>query len=122
MQELADKLPNIHYPDFAAVDKIVNSAKANYVASSAGTPNWRRFNNPEKLYKEAIEMLQRIGLAARFMQFEQIISLFRQTHERLYQALGKIDSDLAQCKQQEDQNQQKAEITWAAAYSTYMTE
>lgn len=103
-------LPNINHPDFAALDRFINGVKANVFAPTAGVPGVGA-----QAYGRAIEQLQNFGIVADFLGFHDTITLFRRTHQRLYQMFGTIDQNFAAC------NQPGVLATWADTYSEWMT-
>lgn len=54
-------------------------------------------------------------MVADFLNMPEIVTLFRSTHERIYQAFGEWDQDFGLC------NQDGLSDTWAATYSGWMT-
>lgn len=105
------RLANIDNPDFAAMDKFINTLKANFFHTTGGLPT----PSARSVYNSAMQHIQGYGMAVSFMNMPEIVALFRSTHERIYQALGEWDQDFALC------NQDGLSDTWAATYSGWMT-
>lgn len=101
-------MPNIDFPDFAAIDQFVNQAKAPLFARTGGTARVLPLD-----YPKALRCLQTNAVIAALMQMPEIQELFRTTHERLYRALGMWDQEFAACGEEKS-------ATWAATYSAWM--
>lgn len=107
------------------MDDAINEAKAPYFSPrnefprvALPRPGVRNYNERvTSAYGKAANNLANVGMAARFMAFDETIALFRTTHERLYQLYVEID-DYIECNRQ---GQPGASPTWAATYSQWMT-
>lgn len=64
-------------------------------------------------YQRAFDALQDNAMVAELLHFPEIVTLFRNTHQRLYQDFGRWDQNLAGCA--------GLSPTWAATYSEWMT-
>ncbi|PSK34076.1 hypothetical protein B9Z65_8402 [Elsinoe australis] len=101
-------MANIDHPDFAAMDAKVNEKKAAFFVTAGQIQNVAAGQ-----YQAAFDALQDNALVAKFVGFPEIVTLFRNTHERLYQDFVRWDQDLNGCG--------GLSSTWAATYSEWMT-
>lgn len=102
-------MPNVDYPDFAAIDRFINIAKAGFFATgpAAGVAAGQ--------YNRALGELQKMGIVASLIGLPEMVELFRTTHQRLYLVFAAWDEGLAGC------GLPGAAATWAATYSEWMT-
>lgn len=92
------------------MDQFINNLKAGFFTQPPGTPSIL----PHEV-TSAANLLQYYGPVVDFIAFPEIVSLFRRTHERIYQVLGAIDNELYAC------NAPGVSGTWAISYSHWMT-
>lgn len=97
----------------AALDYYINDAKANLFHEVGGIARAKQNANQ---YDRIADFLNLNGAVAAFMQFEEIQGLFRNTHERLYQALDIWDREIVLCGAGRGK-----QVTWASSYSQWMS-